>query len=129
MAIVLTKREEELMNFLWEYGKPLAANQILELCKERTWSDRYLQGMLSSLEKKGAIESCGVVRQGNHYSRQFRCCFSREDYFVQLAQASGVDTKLFAKAAVALAAGASQKDQSEVIRELEQLLDDYKKKG
>lgn len=129
MAFSLTKREEELMEFLWEQGEPLAANEILAQCKDRSWSDRYLQAMLRSLEKKGAIESCGVVRQGNHYSRRFRCRLSREDYFVQLAQASGVDTKLFAKAAVALAAGSSSQDQSEVIRELEQLLEDYKKKG
>lgn len=129
MAVTLTKREKELMKFLWEQDKPLAANEILACCKDRPWSDRYLQVMLRSLEKKGAIMSCGVVRQGNHYSRQFRCCFSREDYYVQLAQAGGVDEKLFAKAAVALAAGAPQQNRGELFCELEQLLDDYKKKG
>ena len=117
------------MEFIWEQGEPLAANEILVQCKDRSWSDRYLQAMLRSLEKKGAVEACGTLRQGNHYSRKFRCRLSREEYFLQLAQASGVDAKLFAKAAVALAAGISPKDKSEVIRELEQLLEDYKKKG
>ena len=53
--LTLTKREEELMEFLWQQGEPLAANEILDRCKERSWSDRYLQAMLRSLEKKGAI--------------------------------------------------------------------------
>ena len=126
--MVLTNREEELMDFLWEQNKPLAANEILAECKERSWSDRYLQVMLRSLEKKGAIESCGMVRQGNHYSRQFHCRLTKEEYFAQLAQASGVNSRLFARAVVSLAAKASPKEQEEVIRELEQLLEEYKQK-
>ena len=127
MSFTLTKREEELMEFLWQQGEPLAANEILAQCPSRSWSDRYLQAMLRSLEKKGAIEACGTLREGNHYSRRFRCCLTKEEYFAQLAKDSGVDTKLFAKVAVAMAAGASPK--GEVIRELEQLLEDYKKEG
>ena len=141
--MVLTNREEELMDFLWEQNKPLAANEILAECKERSWSDRYLQVMLRSLEKKGAIESCGTVRQGNHYSRQFHCRLTKEEYFAQLAQAfdqaqrgggfpfsqaSGVNSRLFARAVVSLAAKASPKEQEEVIRELEQLLEEYRQK-
>lgn len=128
MAMVLTKREEELMDFLWEQGKPLAANEILAACSQRSWSDRYLQVMLRSLEKKGAIEACGTIRQGNHYSRQFRCCLTKEEYFAQLAQASGVNSRLFARAVVSLAAESSPKEQEEVIQELERLLEEYKQK-
>lgn len=129
MSFTLTKREEELMEFLWQQGEPLAANEILDRCKERSWSDRYLQAMLRSLEKKGAIEASGTLREGNHYSRRFRCRMTKEEYFAQLAKASGADSRLFTRAVVSLAAEASPAEQEKIIQELERLLEDYKKRG
>lgn len=117
------------MEFLWEQREPLAANEILAQCKDRSWSDRYLQAMLRSLEKKGAVEACGTLRKGNHYSRRFRCRLTKEEYFAQLAQASGVDSRLFARAVVSLAADSSPEEQENIIQELERLLEDYKKRG
>ncbi len=129
MKIVsLTKREEELMNFLWEYGQPLASNEMLELCKEHSWSDSYLRIMLRSLEKKGAIVPCGMVRYGTQYARKFSCAFTKEEYYVQLAASRGVNAELFAKAAVAMAAQSDSKDQENLIQELEEILQDYKNK-
>ena len=129
MSFALTKREEELMEFLWEQSEPLAANEILARCRERSWSDRYLQVMLRSLEKKAAVEACGTLREGNHYSRRFRCRLTKEEYFAQLAKASGVDSRLFARAVVSLAADSSPEEQENIIQELERLLEDYKKRG
>lgn len=129
MSFTLTKREEELMEFLWQQGEPLAANEILAQCPNRSWSDRYLQAMLRSLEKKGAIEASGTLREGNHYSRRFRCRMTKEEYFAQLAKASGVDSRLFTRAVVSLAAETSPAEQEKIIQELERLLEDYKKRG
>ena len=85
--------------------------------------------MLRSLEKKGAIEASGTLQEGNHYSRRFRCRMTKEEYFAQLAKASGVDSRLFTRAVVSLAAEASPAEQEKIIQELERLLEDYKKRG
>lgn len=35
---VLNKREEELMNFLWECSEPLTQNEMAERLEEQGWS-------------------------------------------------------------------------------------------
>lgn len=125
--ISFTKREEELMDFLWSYGEPITSNEMMELCKERTWSDSYLHVMLRSLQKKGAIEQCGLVQYGTQYARQFRCAISKEEYFVRLAMGKGVDKDSFAKVAVAMAAS-KEDDNEELIRTLEKIIEDFEEK-
>lgn len=117
-----TKREEELMNFLWEYGKPATSNEMLELCQNRTWSESYLHVMLRSLEKKGAIEKCGFVQYGTQYARQFKCTITKEEYYVQLALDRGVNKGAFAQVAVAMASKVKPKDKDELVQTLEEII-------
>ncbi len=123
--IVLTKREEELMDFLWEYGKPVTSNQIRELCESHSWRENYLQVMIRSLLKKGMIEQVGILTFGNHYARQLQCTMSKEEYFVALAAGKNLNKCHFAKAAVAMAAKESPQDRQALIEELEQMLKDF----
>ena len=69
--IQLTEREEQVMNFMWEYGRPVTSNDILELCTDRTWKDSYLQIMLRSLKKKGAIKECGRILYNTQYALHY----------------------------------------------------------
>lgn len=117
------------MNFLWSYGKPATSNEMLENCKERTWSESYLHVMLHSLEKKGAIERCGLVQYGSQYARQFRCVISKEEYFVQLAMERGVDRGIFAQVAVAMASKSKSEDKDELIQTLEDIIKELEKQS
>lgn len=119
-----TKREEELMNFLWEYGKPATSKEMLELCQNRTWSESYLHVMLRSLEKKGAIEQCGFVQCGTQYARQFKCTITKEEYYVQLALDRGVNKGIFAQVAVAMASKVKPKDKDELVQTLEEIIEE-----
>ena len=47
--IGLTRREEELMDFLWEYDQPITSNNILESYDTSYWSESYLYVMLRPL--------------------------------------------------------------------------------
>lgn len=121
-SIQFTNREEELMNFLWEYGKPATSNEMLEYCVSRTWSDSYLHVMLRSLERKGAIEHCGLVQYGTQYARQFRTCLTKEQYYVQLAEERGVEKGSFVQFAVAMAQKIKPDEKEELIHTLEEFI-------
>ena len=87
----LTKQEENLMNFLWDYGQPATSHDVMEKCSNITWSVNYIHVMFRSLLKKGAIECCGMVQYGSQYARQFRCVVTREEYFSQQAKKNGMN--------------------------------------
>ena len=87
--VSLTKREEELMSFLWDFGEPLTVRAMLDFCPKRTWSDNYLNVMIRSLEKKGAIEACDMMRYSRQYARAFRPVLGREEYYIYMAQLHG----------------------------------------
>ena len=98
--IQLTEREEQVMDFMWEYGKPVTSKEILEFCKDRTWKDSYLLTMLHSLEVKGAIKRCGRVLYGTQYARLLKPAITKEQYYIQLAYKRGVDRMDFVQLAV-----------------------------
>lgn len=124
-SIALTRREEELMDFLWAHGKPTTSNEILEQCRSHTWSESYLHVMIRSLLDKGMLEQVGSVQYGTQYARLFRCTMTKEEYFVVLAAGKGLDKGLFAHAAVTMAAKESPKARAELVEQLEKILQEF----
>lgn len=123
-----TKREEELMNFLWAYGKPATSFEMVALCKERDWKDSYIHIMIRSLEKKGAIECCGAERSGIKYARKFRTTVSKEEYYLQLALSAGVDRASFAKLAAGLIPADDPDEREDLVQKLEEIIQEYKER-
>lgn len=122
--IQLTEREEQVMDFMWEYGKPVTSNDILELCTNRTWKDSYLQIMLRSLRKKGAIESCGRVLYNTQYAQLLQPTLSKEQYYLQLAYKRGVDRKSFIQLAVSLAHDMEPEETDSLLASLSEIMKD-----
>lgn len=125
----ITKREEELMNFMWGYGKPVTSYEMVSLCRDRDWKDSYIHIMIRSLEKKGAIECCGAKRSGIKYARKFRAAISKEEYYVQLALSAGVDRVSFAKLAAGLIPKDDPDERDDLIQKLEEIIREYKERG
>ena len=125
--IGLTRREEELMDFLWEYDQPITSNNILESYDTSYWSESYLYVMLRSLEKKGLLKQIEPLKYGVQYSRQFACAMPKEEYYVTLAAGkSHLDKNTFAELAVAMALRENKSHSQELIEKLEQMLKDAK---
>lgn len=122
--IQFTEREEQVMNFMWEYGRPVTSNDILELCTNRTWKDSYLQIMLRSLEKKGAIEVCGRILYNTQYARVLRPTLSKEQYYLQLAYKRGVNRRNFIQLAVSIANDLDPEGTDSLIASLSDLIKD-----
>lgn len=81
----LTPREEELMDMMWDAGRPLSRAELRTMPVERSWKDNYLPVMLQGLEKRGLIEVAGFVREGKSYARQFVPTYSKAELFAKSA--------------------------------------------
>lgn len=117
------------MNFLWDYGRPISIAQISEKWDGKDITDHHLRVLLKSLEKKSAIECCGVEPRGRQYSRIFRCMISREEYYAKVLDVNGVSLpKLLKVESVALARVDSRENIDELIQSLQGVIDELKER-
>ncbi len=77
----LTKSEMEIMDVLWESGKPMSRADLLTQSGEKTWKDSSVHILLNGLLQKGAIVEAGLVRRSKTYGRIFSPTMTREEYF------------------------------------------------
>ncbi len=77
----LTKSELEIMNVLWEAGRPLTRGEILELSVDKKWKDNSIHILLNRLLTKGAIGEGGFTRSGKSYGRLYEPQLSGEEYY------------------------------------------------
>ena len=106
----LTKSELEIMNVLWEAGRPLTRGEILELSVDKRWKDNSIHILLNRLLAKGAIAEGGFTRSGKSYGRLYEPQISAVEYYAgsvfavsrrqlgmlfdALLQSAGVDREL-----------------------------------
>ena len=77
----LTRSELEIMETLWEAGRPLARFEILEQSQDASWSPRTIHILLNGLLKKEAIREAGFVKRVKTYGRIYAANISREEYY------------------------------------------------
>ncbi len=77
----LTKSELEIMNVLWDAGRPLTRGEILELSVDKKWKDNSIHILLNRLLTKGAIGEGGFTRSGKSYGRLYEPQLSGEEYY------------------------------------------------
>ena len=78
----LTKTEKDILDFLWDYGSPLTASEIVELCPDRKWKASYIHLAVQSMLKKKAIRIEGFKPTCKNYARAFAPAISKEAYLV-----------------------------------------------
>ncbi len=81
MAVKLTKSELEVMNTIWQEGRALARNEIIELCVNPSWSPNTIHALLNGLIRKGMIREAGFVKRNKTYGRLYAAKVSGEDYY------------------------------------------------
>ena len=77
----LTKSELEVMETLWQAGRPLARFEILEESVDPSWSPSTIHILLNGLLKKEAIREAGFVKRSKTYGRLYDVNISRESYY------------------------------------------------
>ncbi len=78
----LTKNELEIMDVLWEQGRPLSRGELLSLPAEKTWMDSSIHILLNSLLRKGAIREAGYAKCGKTSGRVYEAALSCAEYHV-----------------------------------------------
>ena len=127
----LSNSEETLLHIFWDNGVPLTSLEILPLSQNypdaSNWSINYIHKMLGMLEEAGYLTVCGFEKSGKRYVRKLTPCISKEEYVANLLAQQSVDTRSFAKIAMALVKKESKETNNQkydqLITELEQMID------
>lgn len=76
----LTKKELEMMTVLWGSDTALTASEILKASTDKTWKDKSLHILITSLFKKNLIEVAGFKKNSKMYARAFKPTLNQCDY-------------------------------------------------
>lgn len=119
----LTKSELEVMEVLWQAGRPLSKSEILTMSENKTWKDSYIHIILKSLLEKKAIVEAGRVRTGKTFGRLFSPKVSCEEYYAKNVFNGGRERLLMLFSALVRSEALSP----ELIEQLEEMLEKRKK--
>ncbi len=92
--VYLTKNELEIMDVLWEQGRPLSRGELLSLPTEKTWMDSSIHILLNSLLRKGAIREAGYAKCGKTSGRVYEAALTCSEYHVSTLDATRVQPSL-----------------------------------
>lgn len=117
----LSGRQLEIMNILWDEGKPMIASAIVE--KKEDLQVNTVQAALRSLIKKKYIEIAEIVYSGNVLSRSYHPIVSKEEYI----SATCKEIEQMSSANTLLAALVEKEEDEAVLDELERMIQERKR--
>ena len=121
----LNKREEELMNDLWEIKKPMTTNEMAKQLQSEGWTNITLCRTVQSLTDQGYLEVAGLEKSAKTYARKLIPSLSKEEYYSSVLMNRGINANSLADLTAALI-GASRKNprekDAEVIAKLEEVI-------
>lgn len=122
---ILNKREEDLMNYLWEIKKPLTASEMAKQLETEGWTHITLCRTVQSLSDYGYLEVAGLEKTTKTYARKLIPSLSKEEYYSSVLINRGINADSLADITAALI-GVSRKNSrekdAEVIAKLEEVI-------
>lgn len=82
MKMSLTPNEKQVMDFIWNMGRPVSRQEILMGITERTWSPSSIHIILNSLQSKGVLK---IANEEVRYGRTYEASMSRDEYIARCA--------------------------------------------
>lgn len=121
----LTKKEIDVMTILWESDTPLVASEITK--KDESLNINTVQAVIRKLLNKKYIEVANIVYSGTVLTRSYRPTLSKNELTVQrfIGQLQENDKVSIPNLVTTLLK--HEKNEQEVIKELETLLEERKK--
>lgn len=128
----LNKREEELMNILWEYNEPLTQNEMAERLEDSGWNSVTLFKTVQSLSSAGYLQVAGLEKTAKTYARKLIPAITKEEYYASILMKNGLDSESLANITAAFI-GVSKKSKkeknTEVIAKLEEIIEKLRMEG
>ena len=82
---MLTKREIQVMNVLWDADTSLSCAEIITASGDKAWKDSYVHSLVKSLIKKGIVKIESFELISRSYARKISPRLSREEYALKSA--------------------------------------------
>ena len=89
----LTKSELEIMEVLWQEGRPLSRGFIISHAPHRSWKDSSIHILLNSMLDKGAIKIVGFEQTGRRIARTFLPTLTPDEYYVMQIKSRSIYTR------------------------------------
>lgn len=118
----ITNSEKQILEVLWDEGKPLTSSEIVEVSNDRTWKASSVHLLLNSLLKKEMVEVGGFKKTTKNYARTFQPVMTREEYSIrQLRQEQKNTSRTLSKFVNTLL---GDEESDEVLQELSAMVDE-----
>lgn len=125
----LSKRDQCVMDLLWEKGEALTSVDIFEQLSDIMQNPTYVYRTINQLLEAGLIQECGSVRYNTQYARKFVPCMTREEYAARYLVKHGIQRESLGKVAVALLKETRDNKEmhaEEMIAQLQGIIDELK---
>ena len=128
--IHLTKRENQILDILWDTNEPMTASEIVSSCPDLTKST--VQAVLRKLLTNKYIEVADIVHSGTVLCRKYRPTFSRSQFISsQLKRSFSINPAAISR--IELFSGLLGNIENpgislNEIEEMEKMLEEYKEK-
>lgn len=121
----LTKREMDVMTILWESNTPLVASEITKM--DDSLNINTVQAVIRKLLDKKYIEVADIVYSGTVLTRSYRPTLSKKEMTVQRFIGQFQETDKVSIPNLVTTLLKHEKNEQEVIEELEAMLEERKK--
>lgn len=124
---LMNKREEKLMNFLWEQQESVTIADMEQYFASEKLNKTTIFKAVQSLMGLGYICVSGVERSNKTYARQFRAAVTREEYAAIILAERGIETSSLGNLAMAMLGNDKSEKEDEdadekLINELESII-------
>jgi predicted transcriptional regulator len=75
--VQLTPNERQIMELIWDAGRPLSRQEILNGTEGRTWNPASIHLILNSMQSKGVLK---ITNEQVRYARTYDAVVSKEEY-------------------------------------------------
>ena len=80
----LTDKQFEIMDVLWNSTAPMTVNDIINMSKNRSWSENSVYIMMKQLEEKGAVAVSHLEPTGTIHARAYKPELSFEEFMASV---------------------------------------------
>lgn len=122
---LLSNTERQIMELLWEEGKPLSRQDLLTKTEGRKWNPSSIHLILNSMISKGVLR---ITDTEKRYARTYEAVITREDYLAHQV-ASALPEKSPRESLLCAVSTLFHRCEitEETLREIEELIADYRR--
>lgn len=122
---LLSVREEELMNRLWEFGEALTSMEMAKRLEPEGWNHATLLKTVQSLSDAGYLTVSGLEKSAKTYARKLEPSITKEEYYGNVLMKRGMNSDSLAELTAALLGVSKVKKKekdAKVIARLEEII-------